>query len=298
MGISRSHQGWWAPQLSSAPNMVTTMTDLIAIVRLRVLLIASGTVLAVQALAGMIVLAQTSGAGVAPLGVVAFNQNTLLRVDIRVGVVVLLALLGATFLAFATPPLFVPYARKLAINRHAARWIIFSLTSSITVFLTAQLNGITAIGTLVLLYAATSTMTLFSVLQERMPVAAPASEDSLPVRAPHGVPPSMLPLSFGAAIGIVPWGIIAFHEIAASITGAGPSVAVRVITLLNLVAAFAFAVIQWREQRRSFGGTSALSDDARPQGDPDIHGERTFIILSTASVSVFAWAVLLLAECA
>jgi hypothetical protein len=276
--------------------MVTTMTDSIAFPRLRRLLVAAGVVLAAQAVAGTLLLSRIGPGNEASLGMVTFERSVLLQVYLRVGVVVLLAVLGASFLLLASRRIFFSYSHALTHNRHGARWIIFSLTSSITVFLVAQLNGITAIGTLVLIYAATSTMTLFSVLQERMPVAAGA-----PAPAPASAWPSMLPLSFGAAIGIVPWGIIAFQQIVGGIIGAGPSVAVRVITLLMLAAAFAFAVTQWREQRLASTGTVGTLGEAGIRShtgslsEAGIRGERTFIILCTVAVSVFAWAVLLLA---
>lgn len=252
--------------------MATPTTNSNAHSRLRRLLTAAGVVLAAQAVAASLLLVRIGPGDAASLGFVTFERRDLLQVSIRAGVVVLLALLSASFLVLANRRMFVSYARGLAQNRHGARWIIFSLTSSITVFLVAQLNGITALGTLVLIYAATSTMTLFSVLQERMPVTAGPS-----------APASMLPLSFGAAIGIVPWGVIAFQEIATGIIGAGPNFVVRVITLLMLAAAFAFAVTQWREQRLA------------SVGEAGFRGERTFIILSTVAVSIFAWPVLLFA---
>ena len=79
----------------------------------------------------------------------------------------------------------------------------------------------------------------------------------------------------------MPWGIIAFQEIAAGIAGDGPSLPVRILTLAMLAFAFAFAATNWHEQRRAQSGQS------------DVRGERTFIALSAVAASVFAWAVLL-----
>lgn len=248
----------------AAPKLVSTMADSHSLHRLRRLLFWAGAVLLAQAAAVTIfssLFPSTRGRSDRP---VTFAQFVLVEVNVRVGVVVLLALIGVAFLLLATNQLFARYARQLPKNRHHSRWLIFSLTSSITVFLVAQLNGITDVGTLVLMYAATSAMTLFSVLQERLPSSTPAT---------------MLPLSFGAALGIVPWGIIAFQEIAAGITGDGPTTAVRILTLVMLAFAFAFATSQWTEQRRASAGRG------------DAVGERIFIVLSTVSTSVFAWAV-------
>jgi hypothetical protein len=176
---------------------------------------------------------------------VTFGTAELLQVDVVVGVIVVLVLVGI--------------ARILG-RGASTRWVEFSLTSSITVFLVAQLNGISDIGALVLIYAATSGMVLFTVLQDHVLVT-------------RGHP--LLPLCFGAALGIVPWGVIAFHQIGASLGAPGPSVLVRVITLVMLAAAAAFFVSQWRDARRQLGG------------------ERAHVLIGFVSASAFAWLVVL-----
>ena len=176
---------------------------------------------------------------------VTFGRFELLRVDVAAGAIVLLVLVALARLVGSGP---------------SARWIEFSLTSSITVFLVAQLNGISDIGALVLIYAATTGMVLFAVLQDRVLVS-------------RGHP--LLPLCFAAALGIVPWGVIAFYQIGASLIGSGPSVMVRLITLVMLASAAAFFIFQWRGARRQR------------------FGERTHVLLSFASASVFAWLVVL-----
>lgn len=117
------------------------------------------------------------------------------------------------------------------LDAHTARWIEYSLTSSITVFLVAQLNGITDITTLVLIYAATTGAALFGLLSDR-------------TRVTSGHP--KLALCFGAGLGIVPWGVIAFQQVGAGLAGLPPTAAVRVITLLMLACAAALVVAEWR----------------------------------------------------
>lgn len=192
------------------------------------------------------------------------ERTTLTAVDCGAAVVVLCVLVGIARFAVVPARIFRRYAAALERNLHTARWTEFAFTSSITVFLVAQLNGITEIGALVLIYATTTAMSLFAIVQERNPIT-------------RGHP--LLALCFGAAIGIVPWGVIAFHQVASGIVGAGPSVMVRVVTILMLSAAFAFAVTQWRAQRRTAAG-----------GDP-VAGERTHILLGVISTSLFAWTV-------
>lgn len=227
----------------------------------------AGILLLVQAIVVGIILARTPGRVVLPI-TLGFPDGreriVLFAVDIGAGVVVLALLVAVSRLVVVIPTVFVHYSSGVCSNRHTARWIEFIFSSSITLFLVAQLNGISDIGALVLSYAITGGMTLFSVLQERS------------VRSANG---RMLPLWFGAAIGIVPWGVIAFHQVSALVLGQPPSALVRVITLTMLAFAFAFFASHWRDQRRSDSLPSAVA------------GERAHILLSLASTSVFAWLV-------
>jgi len=105
------------------------------------------------------------------------------------------------------------------------RLLEFSQVSGITVFLIAQLNGTTDVTALVPLYAIAAGATLFLVLHDRDGDA--------------------WTYSFGAAVGIVPWGVIAFAQIGSGLVGDGPSGIVRVITLGMLALAIAsWAVIR------------------------------------------------------
>jgi hypothetical protein len=108
------------------------------------------------------------------------------------------------------------------------RWIVYSQVSAITVFLVAQLNGVTEVGALVALYALTVAGAVFLALRESTP---------LPSRRTYG---------FGSAVAIVPWGIIAFYQIAGLVVGPSVSVTVRIVTLGELACATAFWVLAYR----------------------------------------------------
>ncbi len=183
----------------------------------------------------------------------------LTHVDIGIAAVVLCVVVAVARLLGAIES----GRRRTDSGRYDARWVEFALTSSITVFLVAQLNGITDVGALVLIYAATSAMTLFSIIQERGSI--------------HAAHPR-LALCFGAAIGIVPWGVIAFHQIGAGVIGDSPPPIVRVITLAMLAVSVLFAVGQWREH--------SWPEKGRMQRGDLIH-----IVLSTAATSAFGWLV-------
>jgi len=228
----------------------------------------AGVLLLVQSILLGVVLSATPERTLLPitLGLAgAVEPLVLFRVDVGVGALVLCLWVGISRLVVVVPSVFPRYSVGVSRSRHPARWIEFSTTSSITVFLVAQLNGISDIGSLVLAYAITSGMTLLFVVQERSPAVATR----------------MLPLWFAAAIGIVPWGVIAFHQVAGLVIGQPPSALARVITLTMLAFAFAFFLSHWREHRRKHPGESTA------------RGERTHILLSLASISVFAWLVVL-----
>jgi hypothetical protein len=203
------------------------------------------------------------------LGLSGRERTVLAHVDLGAGVIVLCLLAAIFRLVVVIPAVYLRYSSGVRATRHTARWVEFAFTSSITIFLVAQLNGIGDIGALVLSYAITSGMTLFWVVQERS-----RRDPSPPERR-------MLPLWFAAAIGIVPWGVIALHQVAAIVVGSPPTALVRVITLTMLAFSVAFFVSHWREARRSASAESAA------------RGERTHILLSLASTSAFAWLVVL-----
>ena len=237
----------------------------------------SGLLLLVQAVVLGIILATAPARVVLPITLELPGGRArivLFAVDIGAGVIVLAMLVAVSRLVVVMPTVFPHYCSGVLSNRHTARWIEFLFSSSITLFLVAQLNGISDIGALVLSYAITGGMTLFSVLQERS------------VQSTSG---RMRPLWFGAAIGIVPWGVIAFHQVAALVVGQPPSALARVITLTMLAFAFAFLVSHWRDQHwRDQRRRDQRRSDSVPSA---LAGERTHILLSLASTSVFAWLV-------
>ena len=120
---------------------------------------------------------------------------------------------------------FAAVTRFASLGGWDLRWIEHSQVSAITVFLVAQLNGISELAALVPLYALSSAGTLFLVLHSR-------SGDRLTY-------------VFGAAIGIVPWGVIAFYQIAL-----GPNLLVRVITLVMLAVAISTWAAAYRTSTR------------------------------------------------
>ncbi|TFC84216.1 hypothetical protein E3T23_00505 [Cryobacterium cheniae] len=203
--------------------------------RLRAVNLVAGLVLLAQAvLVSVVVLVRkapvllpvTAGFPGGPVGSTAEPHVVdLASVNLGVAVVILLAFSALLRLTAVTPVFAGSYRRGLAAARNPLRWVEYSQVAAITVFLVAQLNGVTEVGTLVALYAITAGATLFLALQEREPAGD-----------------SLRPFVFGAMVGIVPWGIIAFYQIGAGLLGDVPELFVRTVTLsLLAVAALVWA---------------------------------------------------------
>jgi hypothetical protein len=141
----------------------------------------------------------------------------LAAVSVGWAAVVLLALVGA--------------ARLLRV-RGGLRWVEAGLAVPVWVFLVALMNGVDEVAALVPIYALATVPALLGFVQQRVQVV-----DAHP----------MLPLIVAAAVGIVPWGVIAFVQIGAGIVGAPPDGVVRVLTLVMLAFTIAIFVAHWRE---------------------------------------------------
>jgi hypothetical protein len=151
--------------------------------------------------------------------------SSLTTVNIALAVVILVA--------------FAALMRFASLGGWDLRWIEQSQVSAITVFLVAQLNGITEVAALVPLYALSAAGTLFLVLHSR-------SGDRLTY-------------IFGAAVGIVPWGVIAFYQIALA-----PSLLVRVITLAMLAVAISTWAAAYRKSSRMLALLPAVGASVLP----------------------------------
>lgn len=118
--------------------------------------------------------------------------------------------------------------------------LITGAASPVVVFLVAQLNGVTDVGALILVYASTAGGVLVRALQR--PPRARADE---------------WPLRVATITGIVPWGVIALHQVGALALGPPPTIGVRVTTLVVLAATVAELIVSWRGVRRSANSTAA-----------------------------------------
>ena len=120
---------------------------------------------------------------------------------------------------------------RIAYRIPGSRWIERGLATPITLFLIAGLNGITDAGSLIAIYSLTSAMVLFDIAQLRARRLSATS-----------------PWALGTMVGIVPWGIIALHQVGGGLAGHPAPVTVQVITMTVLVLSAGASYAFWRER--------------------------------------------------
>jgi hypothetical protein len=198
------------------------------------------------------------GAGLPP------ERLSVASVDVGIGAVIVLLLPAVTHLLIASPILGARYRSAIERQRNPIRWAEYSFSSSIMLFLIAQLNGITDIGTLVLIYTAQSAVVLLLWLQERL---------GTPAR-------SLQPFVVASVVGIVPWGVIALHVLApGAANGFDQPGWIRLLTTTLLLLFFGVGANQWLGFRGVPAGRSYPTE------------ERAYLVLSLLTQAAFAWQV-------
>ena len=230
----------------------------------------AGVVHAVQAVAivllasdfGLPVTAQYLGG---PPGSTNFERVTLFDVQLAWGVFAFFALSAIAHLWLVTPAGFRRYAAGLAWQRNVARWVEYGLSSSIMIFLIAQITGITDIIALSAIFAVNAAMILFGWVQEKYEVPGEGG---------------MLPFVFGSMVGVVPWLAVVFLLVApGSTSGAEPPGFVYGIIVSIFLLFNTFAINQWLQYKQVGRWKDYLV------------GERAYITLSLVAKSLLAWQV-------
>lgn len=155
------------------------------------------------------------------------------------------------------------YADGLKKNRNIFRWVEYSLSSSIMIFLIAQLNGITDYAALLAIFGVNVSMILFGWLQEKYTQPGDGQ---------------WLPFIFGCIAGAIPWIIFAVQLL----TPGGPSNTtapgfVYAIVISLFLFFNCFALVQFKQYR------------AKGKWANYLRGEKAYIILSFVAKSLLAW---------
>ena len=193
------------------------------------------------------------------------ERVTLFDINIGVGVVVFLALSAFFHFLISSPWFFGRYKNGLTHNRNYFRWVEYSLSSSIMIWLILAINGVTDVGALCAVFTVNAAMILFGALQEKY--EQPGSG-------------GMLPFIFGSMVGIVPWLLILLYFLRPGSTNdvAPPGFVVGIV--ISLFVFFnTFAINQWLQYKQVGRWKSYLQ------------GERTYITLSLIAKTALAWQV-------
>ena len=193
------------------------------------------------------------------------ERVTLFDVNVGIGVVSFLALSAFFHFLISSPKFFPRYAAGLKANRNYFRWVEYSLSSSIMIWLIAQITGITDIAALFSIFAANAAMIMFGALQEKYETPGNGK---------------FLPFIFGSMVGAVPWVVILIYFIApGSNTEAAPPAFVYGIIISLFLFFNTFAVNQVLQYRQVGGWRDYL------------RGERAYITLSLVAKTALAWQV-------
>lgn len=158
---------------------------------------------------------------------------------------------------------FPKYAEGLKHSRNTFRWVEYSISSSIMIFLIAQLNGISDYAALLAIFGVNVSMILFGWLQEKY--AEPGDRQ-------------WLPFIFGCIAGIIPW-IIIVVQLMTPKGPAGTSAPGFVYAIVISLFVFfnCFALVQYKQYR------------AQGKWANYLRGEKAYIILSFTAKSALAW---------
>jgi hypothetical protein len=189
-----------------------------------------------------------------PPGSMFTDPITLLHIRTGYAVALFLGLSALFHFVVASNKLFPHYKNGLKKNINMFRWVEYSLSSSLMIFLIAQITGISDYGALIGIVGVNASMILFGWLQERY--VKPGSGD-------------WLPFIFGSIAGIVPWLIVLISVLSpnspsdASPPGFVYGIIVSIFLLFNT-----FAYVQFKQYQ------------AKGKWKDYLRGERAYIVLS------------------
>lgn len=189
----------------------------------------------------------------------------LFTVNMGYGLVGFLLLSAIFHFLVASGEFFTRYKNGLLANHNYFRWAEYSLSSSIMIFLIAQLTGVTDVNALIAIFALNAAMILFGALQEKY--EKPGTR-------------KMLPFIFGSMVGIVPWFSVFLMVLQPNSTNDAEVPGFVVGIMVSIFIAFnTFAFNQWAQYRQIGKWRSYLQ------------GERSYITLSLVAKTGLAWQV-------
>ena len=221
------------------------------------------SLIAVLALSNSFSLPVTATYMTGPPGSALTNPILLFSNNVSYTIALFLGLSAFFHFLVSSKKFYSKYADGLKHSRNIFRWVEYSLSSSIMIFLIAQLNGISDYAALLAIFGVNLSMILFGWLQEKY--AQPGDGQ-------------WLPFMFGCIAGIIPWLIIVIQLISPhGPTGTSAPGFVYGIVISLFVFFNCFALVQYKQYR------------AKGKWANYLRGERTYIILSFVAKSLLAW---------
>jgi hypothetical protein len=185
-------------------------------------------------------------------------------IDIGLWVFLFLAISSLAHFVIASPFYFPRYAADIRRGKNTARWVEYSISSSIMIIIIASITGIIDVAALIAIFGANAAMIMFGDLQERY-------------ERPGG---SLLPFWLGTIVGLVPWVAIGFYLFGVGADGYDLSQVpgfVWVIFFSLFAFFFSFGLNQWLQFKRLGKWANYF------------HGETTYVVLSLVAKSLLSW---------
>ncbi len=189
--------------------------------------------------------------------------ETLFDLPLGLAVAAFIFISALAHFIIASPGVFPWYVKNLKKNRNYARWIEYSLSSSLMVVLIAMLPGIFDISALIAIFGVNASMILFGLLFEHY--EEPGT-------------PNWLSFWFGCLTGIVPWIAIGIYIWSPGSTAEPPGFVYAIfVTMFLFFNSFAInQVLQYKQvgKWRDY-----------------VFGETMYVLLSLSAKSLLAWLV-------
>ena len=196
----------------------------------------------------------------APVPGAKFESVALFDFPIAIGVAIF-SLLSALAHFWIVGPGFKSYANDLSNKRNIARWIEYSISSTLMIILISLINAVWDVVALIAIAGVNVAMILFGGLQEKYEEPGKGS---------------LLPFWFGCIAGIVPWIAMFWLLFSPGSEAEAPGFVYGVV--FSLFAFFnSFAIIQWLQYKQ----VGKFADY--------LVGERAYITLSFIAKSALAW---------
>lgn len=221
------------------------------------------SLIAVLALSNNFSLPVTATYMTGPPGSTFANPVLLFSNNVSYTIALFLGLSAFFHFLVASRAFFARYAAGLKQGRNIFRWVEYSLSSSVMIFVIAQLNGVSDYAALLAIFGVNVSMILFGWLQEKYTQPGDGQ---------------WLPFAFGCIAGIVPWLIFLIQLISpsgppdASAPGFVYGIVISLFVLFNC-----FALVQYKQYR------------AKGKWANYLRGEKAYIVLSFVAKSLLAW---------